>query len=315
MVLCFVAGSFAEVAAVNETTLCIAVHGEAQVVGDRILLGQVAEISGGTEALCRKLSDIDLGPAPRPGRERRVPGRSVESALASCGQLPGGIRTTIPDWIVVTGAYQTLSEASLEEVFKTYIERQTGRDETVVSRIRIRGLKPLPLGNIALSPSGRGDAYIKGNVSLRLGVAVDGKDHGQVTISGWVDRYARVVCATTAIPMGSVIKAADVCLKRMNISKASSRILFDIAQVVGKEARSQIRVGDCLQEHRLTTPPLIEKGDRVKILARAGVVRVATMGIAKADGAEGEQIRVENIASEKTVVGRVVDGGTVEVLF
>lgn len=315
MVLCFVAGSFAEDATTQEAGLSVTVHDEAQVTGNRILLGQVAEISDGTEAICRKLSAIDLGPAPRPGRERRVSGRSITSALTSCEWLPADIHTSIPDWVVVTGAYQSLSEASLEQVFKSYVERQVGKDRMAVSRIRVRGLKPLPLGNIALSALGHGDTSIKGNVTLRLGVAVNGNDHGQVSISGWVDRYAQVVCAATTIPRGKIIKASDICLKSKNISKAPNRILYDIALAVGKEARSQIQAGEFLQQHKLTIPPLIEKGERVKILARTGTVRVATMGIAKADGAEGEQIRVENIASEKTIVGRVVDGGTVEVLF
>ena len=48
---------------------------------------------------------------------------------------------------------------------------------------------------------------------------------------------------------------------------------------------------------------------------KGGGLRVSTMGIAKADGLRGEQIRVENVTSEKTVVGRVVNGSTVEVLF
>ena len=59
----------------------------------------------------------------------------------------------------------------------------------------------------------------------------------------------------------------------------------------------------------------IEKGDRVKIVARSEKLSVTTMGIAKADGARGDQIRVENAVSEKTVVGRVVAEGVVEVLF
>jgi flagella basal body P-ring formation protein FlgA len=112
-----------------------------------------------------------------------------------------------------------------------------------------------------------------------------------------------------------VLTTGDVCLKRVNVSKAPDRIIFDLNQVVGKQLRTRIRAGECFRAHMLREPPLIEKGDRVKIIARSDSLRVSTMGIAKADGARGDQIRVENAVSEKTVVGRVMAVGVVEVLF
>jgi flagellar basal body P-ring formation protein FlgA len=293
----------------------ITVLSEARVAGERILLGQLVEISGVTRELRGKMGAVDLGAAPRPGKERRVPGRLVASTLSSCGFLPAGSHTTIPDWIIVKRACQTLSEASLGGVFKAYLDRRAGGDETAVSRLKVRGLKPLPLGDIALTPLGHGGDYIKGNITLRLAVTVAGEDQGQVSISGWVDRYVQAVCSTRSFQRGTVLTAGDLCLKRINVSKAPDRIVFDLNQVMGKQLRSRVRAGECLKEQMVTEPPLILKGDRVKIMARADRLSVSTMGIAKADGARGDQIRVENPVSEKTVVGRVMDRGVVEVLF
>jgi flagella basal body P-ring formation protein FlgA len=307
------AGNFQD--ASEDTDICITVSGEAQVTGERILLGQVAKVSGANRELREKIMAVDLGTAPRPGRERRVPGRLVVSRLDSCEWLPAATRTMAPDWIIVKGAFQMISNASLEALFKTYIDRHTDGDETVVSRVKIRGLKQLPPGSIELTPLGRGGDYMKGRVSLRLAVVVAGEDQGQVSISGWVDRYAQVACATRYIDRGGVISTGDVNLKRINVSKAPDRIIFDLNQVLGKQLRSRVQAGEYLKTQMLKDPPLIERGDRVKIVARSDRLRVSTMGIAKADGARGEQIRVENAVSEKTVVGRVLDRGIVEVLF
>lgn len=301
--------------AYEDAGVCIAVSSEAQVSKGRILLGQVAEISVASQPLREKIEAVDLGAAPRPGKERRVPGRLVASTLNSCEWLPAGSRISIPDWIVVKGAFQVISEASLEGVFRTYIDRRTGEDETAVSNIKVRGLKPLPPGDIELTPLGHGGDFIKGNVTLRIVVTVDGKDRGQVSITGWVDRYVLTVCSTRSMQRGAVLAAEDVSLKRINVAKAPDRIIFDPSQVVGKQLRSRVRAGECLKEHMLREAPLVEKGDPVKIVASAGKLSVSTMGVAKADGVKGDRIRVENIVSEKTVVGRVLDRGVVEVLF
>ncbi len=317
LMLIFVTGTTAEnLQGVSENAgVCIVVLGKAQVAGEQILLGQVAEISGANHMLREKISALDIGSAPRPGKERRVPGRLVESTLKSCEWLPADTRTTVPDWIIVKRAFQTISETSLEGVFKAYIVRKTAGDETVVSNVKVRGVEPLPLGDIALTPLGHGGDYIKGKVTLRLAVTVAGEDQGQVSISGWVDRYIQAVCATRFIRRDAVLTPGDVGLKRINVSKAPNRIVFNPNQAVGKQLRSRVRAGECLRAHMLKDPPLIEKGDRVKIVAQSGGLSVSTMGIAKADGAMGDQIRVENVVSEKTVVGRIMAEGVVEVLF
>jgi flagella basal body P-ring formation protein FlgA len=200
-------------------------------------------------------------------------------------------------------------------MFKQYVKSAVGEDEVVFSRMDVRGLKPLPVGKIVVTPSGNRKGDIKGKTKLRLAVSVDGEACGQVTVSGWVDRYARVVFAVREIPRDTVLSADDLCLKRTNIAKAPDRLVYDIAEAVGKRARSKLQAGKYLQPHKLSEIPLIEKGDRVKLLLSAGPVSISTLGKAKADGSAGDRIRVENLSSEKTVVGRVLDASTVEVLF
>jgi flagella basal body P-ring formation protein FlgA len=293
--------------------LCVVVGNDVQVSGERILLGRIAEISGGSETLRQDVANIDLGPAPRPGQTRRITGNSISVAL---GKTAGaGVLATVPGQVQVRGAFQQISEASLEEAFKQYVMNAAGKDEVTISRIDIRGIKPLPLGRIALTPSSAGRDDIKGKTSLRMAVSVDGEDYGQVSVSGWVDRYAQVVCAARSVSRNTILSAEDLCLERINIAKAPDRLVYDPAEAVGKRVRSSLQTGKYLQEHKLFEVPLVEKGDRVKLLVSAGPVNISTLGVAKTDGGAGDQIRVENLSSEKTVIGRVVDNSTVEVLF
>jgi flagella basal body P-ring formation protein FlgA len=293
--------------------LCVVVGNDVQVSGERILLGRIAEISGGSETLRQDVANIDLGPAPRPGQTRRITGNSISVAL---GKTAGaGVLATVPGQVQVRGAFQQISEASLEEAFKQYVMNAAGKDEVSISRIDIRGIKPLPLGRVALTPSSAGRDEIKGKTSLRMSVSVDGEDYGQVSVSGWVDRYAQVVCAARSVSRNTILSAEDLLLERINIAKAPDRLVYDPAEAVGKRVRSSLQTGKYLQEHKLFEVPLVEKGDRVKLLVSAGPVNISTLGVAKTDGGAGDQIRVENLSSEKTVIGRVVDNSTVEVLF
>jgi flagella basal body P-ring formation protein FlgA len=273
----------------------------------------MSKISGGDESLRGAIAGIDLGPAPRPGQVRRISGNSISVALANL--VGTGIQASVPEEVRVRGASQRISESALEDAFKRYVTNAAGGNEVAFGEIDVRGAKPLPLGKITLTPIKIGRGEIKGKTNLRLAVMVDGEDCGRVTVSGWVDRYAQVVCAARSVPRNTILSPEDLCLQRINIANAPDRLVLDVADAVGKRVRSSIRAGKYLQQHKLFEVPLIEKGDRVKLLVSAGPVNISTFGVAKADGGAGDQIRVENISSQKTVTGRVVDDATVEVLF
>jgi flagella basal body P-ring formation protein FlgA len=65
----------------------------------------------------------------------------------------------------------------------------------------------------------------------------------------------------------------------------------------------------------LELPPLVHRGERVKLVAKNEILKVSTLGIAKSQGGKGERVKVVNISSQKTVVGVVTDASTVEVTF
>lgn len=313
LVLCNGAAGADETGAGEDSALLVTVREDVAVSGEQILLGQISSISGGSRSLRQAVRDICLGPAPRPGQTRRITGNSVAVALANVAGTGG--RSVIPAQIQVRGAFQHIPEASLEEAFKQYVLGAVGEDEVAISQIDIRGDKPIPPGDITLTPLSTTRGEVKGKTSLRLSVKVDGEDCGRVTVSGWVDRYAQVVCSARPVPRNSILTAEDLCLERVNIAKAPSRLVYDMADAVGKRTRSSLQTGKYLQPQKLSDVLLVEKGDRVKLQVSTGLVNISTLGVAKSGGGAGDQIRVENISTEKTVIGRVVDDAIVEVLF
>ncbi len=295
--------------------LQLTISSGAQVVGEEIFLSDIATVTDASDAFMEQIGAISLGRSPQPGKERSLSGRSIERALTAHVNLPFQAKVIIPEWISVHRAFQQLSESSLQKAFAHYVANRLHGIETDIRRFKVRGNDPLPVGKITLSPVENSKKPIMGAVTLQMAVCVDGKDMGRITLSGWVNRYEPVVCATRYVKRGEVLTERDIVLKKVNLAKAPSRLLRDPAKAIGKQVKSSLRAGHAVRYSVLEDPPVIEKGDRVKLLATSGGIQVTTVGIAMDEGREGDQIEVENMRSKKIVVGRVADRSTVEVMF
>jgi flagella basal body P-ring formation protein FlgA len=295
--------------------LQITISSKAQVHGEKICLSDVADMSGANKTLIKKLGEISLGRSPHPGKERKFSKNRIHSLIMGAMDKSLNASIDIPESVCVQRAYQRISEPSLKQAFESYVASRLGGVETDISRFKIRGNNPLPMGSISLSPIHPNKKPINGAFSLKMAVCVDGKDVGRLTLSGWVNRYEPVVCTTRYISRGEILSNDDIVLKKINISKAPARLVRVAANAVGKQVKSSLKAGGVVRHNLLESPPMIEKGSQVKILATSGGIQVTTIGIAMDEGREGDQIKVENIASKKLIVGRVASRSTVEVLF
>ncbi len=80
----------------------IDLHERVQIEGEHILLGQIAQIDAAGERV-EELSRVSIGPAPLPGRERRVSVGYLKLRLRRCGIDCGALTFTGADEVIVTG--------------------------------------------------------------------------------------------------------------------------------------------------------------------------------------------------------------------
>ena len=66
-----------------------------------------------------------------------------------------------------------------------------------------------------------------------------------------------------------------------------------------------MRPGEPIRRAWLKVPPLVKRGDRVRMVARRGRVELSAAGEALGDGRRGQVVRVRNLASRKVVSGIV----------
>jgi flagella basal body P-ring formation protein FlgA len=122
-----------------------------------------------------------------------------------------------------------------------------------------------------------------------------------------VPALAQALVATQVIPARTVVAADQVAVVEAAIDGA----LTDPAQAVGQEARVTIFPGRPVRSADLGAPALVERNAVVVLHYRAGGLFIAAEGRALDRAAEGEPVRVMNLASRSIVTGRVGADGTV----
>lgn len=287
---------------------------KAVVDGDRIYLKDLIG-SWGESDLGAEIGNFSIGHSPKPGKERKLTGSWILSRLRSSKRLPQGIEVSAPPIIRVTRTYQKLNPELLRRVFLSYVSSRLGKAKYKISQVKTRGNDKFPVGRMTFSVVNPIPKKLYGRISLRIAVLTDGKAGGRATVSGWIERYETVLCADRYLERDTILTAADLRTRQIQLSKAPTNLVTDLQDAVGKRLKRSLKPEDILHHTMLSAPHLIQKGDKVKLVARNGALRIVTLGIAKSSGGAGDQIRIENITSKKTVLGRVRDSSTVEVIF
>ncbi len=292
----------------------VTLRSAATVTGSEIRLKDVIE-SESNAHLPADAKDLVLMSAPAPGNDKFLSGKWVASVIRTRGRFTDSTVIAAPEQIHIRRAHQTLPQGQLEDFFYNYVARRLEDPDFKVTGIKVRGTDQFPVGAVSLHVLEPEPRQVTGRVNLRVMVKVDGEKFGWLTLSGWVERYETVVCTTRYLPRGTVLEADDLDYKRMNTSRLPAGVIREPDLAVGKRLKRNLKIGSYLRQNMLSVPPLIQKGDKVNLIARSGNIKIVTFGIAKNAAGLGEQIRIENVGSKKTIVGRVMDASTVDVIF
>jgi len=117
------------------------------------------------------------------------------------------------------------------------------------------------------------------------------------------------VIATRPIPSRTVLTAADVALRPSPFGGG----LADPAEAIGMETRVALYAGRPIRAEDIGPPALVERNALVLLRYERGALVITAEGRALDRGALGDRIRVTNLSSRQTVVGRIAADGAVEV--
>ncbi|MGD8757488.1 MAG: flagellar basal body P-ring formation chaperone FlgA [Deltaproteobacteria bacterium] len=289
---------------------------QAWVSGEKVYLKDIASISG-PPRVRERLGMVCLAYAPSPGRHKTLHGSWIEGKVRSKRWLPANVRLKIPELIHIGRTSQTISEENFLQQYTGYVAEQLKVSESDfrISRFRVVGNGPVPEGKLRVELADQAGGRGMGHVSLSAIVRVEGKIERRVVLTGWVDRFDKVVCTLRPLDRHTILSAEDLALERRNISKLPANVLKTVEDVVGKRLKHRLKAGSVLLANTVERPPLVKKGDRVTIMAESPNLTVTAVGIAQSKGSAGDQIRVTNCMGKKEIIARVVDGSTVKVDF
>lgn len=131
------------------------------------------------------------------------------------------------------------------------------------------------------------------------------------TTSSPVPSY-EVVVARRELARGEILTANDLSLEEREFRNAQPdpRRLEDF---VGLRTTRHVLPGTILNHLNAEAVPVIERGAKVTIIVRTAGLAVTAPGVARASGAVGDVIPVENSLSKQVVYGEILDSATVEV--
>lgn len=296
----------------------VRVYDRADVAADQIRLGGIARIDGDDAAFVRKLQDVILGRSPLPGKSRTLEPATLLSRLRQSGIDPEQLDLQIPPEIVLNREAAAIERDQIEQIVRAFIQQQAGEkpgEAIVIKDIRVPEPVQLPKGPFTARVIVPKNSELAGHVPLQVVFNVEPDFERRIGVTASLEQRVNVVVTRRPLGRFKPIDAADVELKAVDAAGLPADRMDDPEAVIGKRTRRALDAGTVLRPDLLEFPPIIKRGDRVRIIAESPSLRISAFGQAKQKGAQGELIPVVNLDSNKVVHARVVDSMTVRIEF
>lgn len=296
----------------------VRVYDQAEVLADEIRLGGIARIDGGDAVLVRKLENVILGRSPLPGKTRTLDAALLISRLRQSGVDPEELDLQIPTEVVLRREAVTIERDRIEQIVREFLQQRTsGRPGGVIliKDIRVSEAVQLPKGPLSTQVSVPKNSELAGSVPVQVIFKVEPDFERRVWVTASLEQRVKVVVARRPLGRFKPIEADDVELAMLDVAGLPADRIDDPEVAIGKRTRRAVDSGAVLRPDLLELPPLVKRGDRVRIIAESSGLRISAFGQAKQKGAQGEMIPVVNLDSNKVIHARVVDSHTVRIEF
>ncbi len=285
---------------------------EAQVAGEYITLGNLAELS---PDLAASYGQAPVWGAPPPGQVYTLTGDFLRYRLAQLG-LEELAAAELPAAILVKQVGVALAPEEIARVFQRYVTEHSQWPEKNL-RIQVFPLEEpvlLPDAQVGLEALPPKNGRLLGEVTLEMVVTRGGQPQKRFKVTGRVSLEREVVCAVKPLKPQQVIARGDVVLCRRDVTNLNANDFFTaLDQVLGRTLAKTLGPQEILTSRHLSQQPLINRGDEVTVLLEENGLAINTKGVAKEPGFPGKSIRMLNPRSKKEFQAQVVDAKTVKV--
>lgn len=288
-------------AALAQSTTVPTLRADVTVTADIVRIGDMVDNAGSAAA-------IAIYRAPDPGTTGKLPAAEVLARLRAHQVI--GVDTRDLREVAVTRLARTIDVKEIEHSVARALAHRNGLGAAGDIELSFdRGVEPvrLDIANTgALHPVAVRFDPRNGRFDTVFDIANStGATPARLRFTGTaVDTVAAVVL-TRAVDRNEIIKASDVAIERRPRAEVGRDVAVS-TQVIGMQARRQLRQGEALRQSDLAKPDLVQRDQAVTIVYQTAGITLTIRGKALENGAEGDAVSVMNLQSKRTFSGTVV---------
>ena len=300
----------------KDSALRIYLPREVTIKDDAIKLGQVSIIRG-KESLVARASEIALGRISVPG-QKIVVARSMVLSRLACNGIPASQVTLTGAEKITVGQQQRIIKGSeFVELASSFLKKNPPAG-SVCQMNPIRTPKDLVLPGVSkdikLSLRLAGSS-VRNQAKAQIAVLADGNEIGEREVTFRLKYNYRRVVTLAELAAGTVISAKNVKIEK-GVSNYPEPA--DWKPPYGLVARRKLPAKTVIRPGMIgPAKPAVVVGRNQTVvirIERPGIL-VTAIGKAMQEGRAGEYIKVRNVDSQRIILAKVNEDGTVEPIF
>lgn len=305
------------ISAAAQSKVLIRVSAETTLKNERVLLGDIAEISGANEETASRLKTISLGYAPAIGMTREVFKDRLRLMISAAGFSENSFAIDAPPKIIIRRVGQMLSQNMLRETVEKAIlsDFQNKYIAAKIVRLDLPQFIQIPAGNFEIRASASAVANLFAPFSVSIEIRHDEKTVKRFSATAQIEATAEVLVAARDLLAGEKISAADVRRETRRLEKSLAAYLRDEKNLRGTVLLKNLSAGTEITTETVAAGYVVRAGDAVRIVGESGKMQIIINGEARASGKIGDRVSVKNLQSGAILQAVVVDEGIVKVLF
>ncbi len=296
---------------------CLTLKASVVVDQDAVRLSDIGSLRGPSKSQLQSLGATVVAKSPQPGQTRLVSIDYVRIRLRQAGVDTGALIYKGPQDVRIARRAATLPVRRIQRAVETAIRtRMPWKNEDVgISRITFDETIALSTGKLSyrIVPN-RNEDYL-GRTMLALHLFVDGEPARKLWVNATISVMADVVTVNRPLGKHQHIELSHLSVERRDLARMPSDTVSRIEDALGNRTTRMIYPNTVLQSSMIALPPLVKRGDIVKIVANSGPMTISVTGMVKQQGRKGEMVRVVNTDSKRIVTARVIGPGSVVVDF
>ncbi len=278
-------------------------------------LGDIADISGGTRSQRIALASLRLGVSPPIGSVKRVSFKEIRRVVLRSAVDVREVVFKVPSVIMIRNAGTRVSAGRIYYAVLRYLSKVMPLRKSEY-KVRLLPVPPVVVSAKGVTVevmNGKADNwFVGGKRFFTVGFFHRGRLLKAINVGVEISFLQRIVIANRLIKWKQIIRSSDIKVYKRWVFRWHKGV-SSASLVVGKMATRTILPGTVITQQMIDVPPVIHRGDIVRIVSIVGKIVVVAKGKARQSGKLGEKIIVRNLTSHRDVQGVVVDGTTVRV--